>query len=356
MASVTLERLVRHHPGAAAPALRGLDLAVEDGELLVVVGPSGCGKSTALRLIAGLDEPDSGRVRIGDRDVAGVPPQDRDVAMVFQGYALYPHLTVRDNVAFPLRMRNVTRTERERRVLEAAEMLGLTKLLDRLPSELSGGERQRVAMGRAIVREPKVFLFDEPLSNLDAALRAELRVDLAALVRKVGTTSIYVTHDQVEAMTMGDRIAVMRVGELEQLGTPREVYESPATTYVASFLGSPPINLVETTPADGKLRAPGLDLPVPEGAPKLPERVVVGIRPEHVQVGPKADGAWSAQARVTVVEPLGPETILHADVGGTALRARVLGMSDVARGDAIRISADPRVALLFDAATGRRLA
>ncbi|MCC6557363.1 MAG: ABC transporter ATP-binding protein, partial [Polyangiaceae bacterium] len=245
MAAISLRGLVRRFQGGDRPALAGLDLDVEDGELLVLVGPSGCGKSTALRLIAGLDAPDAGTVSIGGRDVGRVPPQDRDVAMVFQGYALYPHMTAREIMAFPLKMRGVPAAERARRVEEAAATLAIGRLLDRRPGELSGGERQRVAMGRAIVRAPKVFLFDEPLSNLDAALRAELRVELAALVRRLGTTSVYVTHDQVEAMTMGDRIAVLRAGELQQIGPPRSIYEDPANAFVAGFLGSPAINLIE---------------------------------------------------------------------------------------------------------------
>ena len=211
----------------------------------MLVGPSGCGKSTALRIIAGLEPADAGAVRLDGRDITHAPPQDRDVAMVFQGYALYPHLTVRENIEFPLRMRRVPKADRATRVAEAAALLGLGKLLSRHPAELSGGERQRVAMGRAIVRSPKAFLFDEPLSNLDAALRAELRVELASLVRRLGTTSVYVTHDQVEAMTMADRIAVMRAGTLQQVGTPRAIYEAPANVFVASFLGSPPVNLVD---------------------------------------------------------------------------------------------------------------
>ncbi len=223
MAKVELLKLRRRYPGAESAALESLSLEVDDGELLVLVGPSGCGKSTALRLIAGLDAPDGGSIFIDGRDVVNTPPQDRDVAMVFQGYALYPHLTARENIEFPLKMRGVARAERARRVDDVATVLGLARLLSRRPGELSGGERQRVAMGRAIVRQPKVFLFDEPLSNLDAALRTELRVELAALVRRLGTTSLYVTHDQVEAMTMGSRIAVLRGGKLQQVGPPRAI-------------------------------------------------------------------------------------------------------------------------------------
>ena len=351
MARVALRGLVRHFAGVAQAALAGLDLDVADGELLVLVGPSGCGKSTALRLIAGLDTPDAGTIRIDDRDVRDVPPQDRDVAMVFQGYALYPHLSARDNIAFPLKMRGLPTAERTRRVDEAAALLGIGKLLARRPGELSGGERQRVAMGRAIVRAPKVFLFDEPLSNLDAALRAELRVEIAALVRRLGVTSLYVTHDQVEAMTMGDRIAVLRGGELQQVGPPRAIYEDPANTFVAGFLGSPPINWIEMERRGDHLLGAGAAWPAPEGI-ALPARALAGVRPEHLALG---GPGVALEATVIQIEPLGAETHLLLEAGGARLRAKVPGFDAPARGAPVRVVARAEAVLWFDAETGARL-
>lgn len=350
-ARVTLRGLRRHFAGVETAALAGLDLEVSPGELLVLVGPSGCGKSTALRLIAGLDTPDGGSIHIDARDVSRVPPQDRDVAMVFQGYALYPHLTARENITFPLRMRGVERGERARRVDEAASLLGLQKLLDRRPGELSGGERQRVAMGRAIVRRPKVFLFDEPLSNLDAALRTELRVEIAALVRRLGVTSLYVTHDQIEAMTMGDRIAVMRGGELQQVGAPRHIYEDPRNAFVAGFLGTPPINWIEITREEGKLRGAGIEWPAPADL-ALPARVKAGLRPEHLTLS--GDGV-PLDATVIQNEPLGSETHMLLDAAGTALRLKVPGFGAPARGDQVKVWARADSLLWFDAESGARI-
>jgi multiple sugar transport system ATP-binding protein len=351
MARVELRGLSRRYPGAETPALASLDLEAGDGELLVLVGPSGCGKSTALRLVAGLDTPDGGSVLLDGRDMTRVPPQDRDVAMVFQGYALYPHLSARDNIAFPLKMRGVPAAERRLRVDEAAAVLGLSRLLDRRPGELSGGERQRVAMGRAIVRRPRVFLFDEPLSNLDAALRAELRVEIAALVRRLGVTSLYVTHDQIEAMTMADRIAVMRGGELLQVGSPRAVYEDPANVFVAGFLGSPPINWIDLTLRDGRLEGAGATWPAPPGLVERPG-LRAGVRPEHLRMS----GAGVAiDAVVTMNEPLGAETHVLLDATGTRLRARVPGFEAPARGSTVRVFAPEEAVLWFDGATGARL-
>lgn len=353
MVAISLRGLTRRFGGEAA-ALSDLTLDVAEGELLVLVGPSGCGKSTALRLIAGLDRPDAGEIRIGGRDVALVPPQDRDVAMVFQGYALYPHMTAREIMAFPLKMRGLSAAERDKKVEEVAAILGLTRLLGRRPAELSGGERQRVAMGRAIVRSPKVFLFDEPLSNLDAALRAELRVELAALVRRFKTTAIYVTHDQVEAMTMGDRIAVLRAGVLKQVGAPRAIYEEPASTFVAGFLGAPPINQIPLDREGDHYIAPGISMPAPAGLDR--ERVIAGVRPERLQVqSGKIDKFISIDATVTVTEPLGAETYLYLDAGGTALRARAPGFDAPSRGESVHLSLDPRAVLWFDADTGDRI-
>lgn len=321
---LVLEGLSKRFTGRGAvhtEALKKLDLEVRDGELLVLVGPSGCGKSTVLRLIAGLEEPSEGRVLLDGKDLVRVPPQARDVAMVFQGYALYPHLTAAENMAFPLEMRGVSKVEREQRVRETAAIVGLGDKLERLPSELSGGERQRVAMGRAIVRRPKLFLFDEPLSNLDAKLRAELRVELVQLVRRLGATALYVTHDQGEAMTMADRIAVLRGGELMQLDTPRTIYERPANAFVAGFVGTPSMNMVSV--ADSP-RVAGLTLDVRGGA-------TCGFRPESVRF--VKDGADTAnptegvrlEGRVVLVEPQGAETFVHVDGEGFVLRARVEG-------------------------------
>jgi multiple sugar transport system ATP-binding protein len=356
MATIELRGLVRRHPGTEAPTLDRLDLDVRDGELLVLVGPSGCGKSTTLRLVSGLDAPDAGKILIDGRDVTRAPPQDRDVAMVFQGYALYPHMKVRDILAFPLKMRNAPRAEQTRKVEEAAEMLGLSRLLDRRPGELSGGERQRVAMGRAIVRSPRVFLFDEPLSNLDAALRAELRVELASLVRRLAVTSIYVTHDQVEAMTLGDRIAVMRGGVLQQVDTPQSIYRSPANVFVASFLGTPSINRIDAAASGGKLAAKGFSIEAPPGL-EWPARVVVAARPEHVRISAseRIPGGLSFAAKVVHNEPLGAETYVYLDAAGTRIAARQPGWDAHARGDEVFCAVDAESCLYFDAETGNRL-
>jgi multiple sugar transport system ATP-binding protein len=316
---------------------------------MVLVGPSGCGKSTALRMIAGLDDPDEGSVLIGGKSMTSVPPQDRDVAMVFQGYALYPHMKVRDIIGFPLKMRKVPKQERDRTVKEAAGLLSIERLLDRRPSELSGGERQRVAMGRALVRRPKVFLFDEPLSNLDAALRGEIRVEIGALVRKLGATTVYVTHDHVEAMTLGHRIAVMRDGKLEQVGTPREVYERPATAFVAGFLGSPAMNLRPARREDRSIVADAIRLRATGDVPDT-EDLLLGVRPEHVRVGgTPLPGSVEVRARVTAVEPLGAETFVHLDVGGAPLRSRLPGFEAPARGDDVEVHFAPVHVHLFRA-------
>jgi multiple sugar transport system ATP-binding protein len=353
MATITLRGLTKHYATrggeASEPAVRDLDLDVADGELLVLVGPSGCGKSTALRLIAGLEEPTSGSIRLGERDLAAVPPGERDVAMVFQGYALYPHLSVAENIGFSLKMRGMGRAERKKRVAETADRLGLDALLERLPQELSGGERQRVAMGRAIVREPQVFLFDEPLSNLDAKLRARLRVELVELVRRIGTTSIYVTHDQTEAMTMADRIAVMDGGVLQQIDTPRAIYERPANRFVACFIGTPEINMLALK--DGKLFGEAVPLPAGEaGALEL------GVRPEHVLLGEAAArGVARSEATVVASEPLGAHSVIHLEVGQVKMRARANGFFDIPPGQCIEMALDAEQLLWFDTASGERV-
>jgi multiple sugar transport system ATP-binding protein len=362
VSKLVVEGLSRVHPGSSARALDGVSLSVDEGESLVLVGPSGCGKSTLLRLVAGLDEPSAGRVLLDGRDLASVPPQDRDVAMVFQGYALYPHMTARQNLEFPLRMRGASRAERDARVSEAASLLSIERLLERLPSELSGGERQRVAMGRAIVRRPKLFLFDEPLANLDAALRTTLRVELAELLHRLGATSVYVTHDQVEAMTVGHRIAVMRAGSVEQVGTPRAIYESPDSVFVAGFLGVPPINAWRAEPDSSGVRLAGrvLRAPVPTAG-----ACIVAARPEHValvapSVDVAGDGMLALDAEVVTVEALGSESVVHArgtgDAKGLEIRSKKAGFAELGLGAPVRAQVAIDRLAWFDAETGRRLA
>jgi sn-glycerol 3-phosphate transport system ATP-binding protein/multiple sugar transport system ATP-binding protein len=333
------------------PILRGIDLDVADGELVVLVGPSGCGKSTLLRTIAGLETPDAGTLRIGDRDVTQAPPRERDVAMVFQSYALYPHLTVRENLAFGMKLRGTEAKVIAERIAEVAKMLGLDALLERLPRQLSGGQRQRVAMGRAIARRPALFLFDEPLSNLDAALRAEVRVEIKKLHARLGATMIYVTHDQVEAMTLADRIVVLRSGAVEQVGAPLEVYNAPATRFVASFLGSPAMNFLDAARADGRVRAAGVDLPVPAGEAR---DVVVGIRPHDVV---PASGASAIRLQVEVIEAMGFEAYAHGLVGSTPFVARLEGegMRAAKPGETIALDVVPAAVHLFDPKTEQRL-
>jgi multiple sugar transport system ATP-binding protein len=331
--------------GTNAPALDHVTLSVERGELLVVVGPSGCGKSTTLRLVAGLEEADEGTVSIAGRAMKGVPPQDRDVAMVFQGYALYPQMTVRQILEFPLKMRRVARDERTRAVSDAAATLRIESLLDRRPGELSGGERQRVAMGRAIVRKPRVFLFDEPLSNLDASLRADLRLEIGRLVRRLGATALYVTHDHVEAMTLADRIAVMRSGRIVQIGAPRDVYERPATSFVGSFLGSPRMNLLPARLDGDSVVAGPFRVPRPSGT--LPARLEVGLRAEHVRLWAAVDAGEPGE--VLEVEPLGADAHLLVRVGDLEVRAHARGYDCPKRGDKVRVSVDETRAMIFNA-------
>ncbi len=355
MARVALEGVEKVYAGGT-PALADLTLAVEDGELLVVVGPSGCGKSTLLRLVAGLEEPTRGTVRIGEAVVNGLAPQRRNVAMVFQDYALYPHLSARRNLEFPLRMRRLPRAEVDRRVEAVAALLDLRPLLDRLPRELSGGQRQRVAMGRALVRDPAAFLLDEPLSNLDARLRAQVRAEILAIQRRTRTTMLYVTHDQVEAMTLGDRIAVLDRGRLQQVAPPRTLYERPANTFVAGFIGNPPMNLFATrlVPHDGGLAlalagATVAIAPPPEAAAHAGAPLTAGVRPEALALA--ADGIPAA---VTHVECLGHESLVHVRAGDVPLVVRVPGMPVLAHGEAVRVAIDPARVHLFDA-DGRAL-
>jgi multiple sugar transport system ATP-binding protein len=336
--------------------IAGLDLTVRDGEFMVLVGPSGCGKSTALRMVAGLEEITSGEISIGDRVVNDLAPKDRDIAMVFQSYALYPHLTVRENMEFGLKIRKVPQAQIDRSVGEAAEVLGIAGLLDRRPKALSGGQRQRVALGRAIVRNPAVFLFDEPLSNLDAKLRVQMRAELSKLQRRLGTTTVYVTHDQVEAMTMGDRIAILEGGVLQQVGDPLEIYARPANTFVATFIGTPPMNLVQATVRGDRLVGDGFSLPTTAHLPTgLADGtgLVVGVRPEHLGIAP-TDGTAPVETMVEVIEPLGHETLAHTRLGAELITA-IVGPFTTARAEAPLVL---HVALdqlhFFDAATGTR--
>jgi multiple sugar transport system ATP-binding protein len=341
-----------------------LDLEIRDQEFMVLVGPSGCGKSTVLRMIAGLEEISGGTISIGDRVVNDLPPKDRDIAMVFQNYALYPHMSVRQNLAFGLRIRKMSREEIDRLVSEAAEILDITQLLDRKPKQLSGGQRQRVAVGRAIVRKPAVFLFDEPLSNLDAKLRVQMRAEITRLQQRLRTTSIYVTHDQVEAMTMGHRIAVMKDGVLQQLGAPLEVYETPLNVFVAQFIGTPPMNFLPAT-IEGEgatLAAAGLSLPVPSSLRALTRarggvRILIGIRPESIlDAGTPGRGETLAfDCEVDVVEPVGHEVVVHGRVGKDPLAA-ILGPHQAPRaGSRCRLAVELEALHLFDATTEQRL-
>jgi multiple sugar transport system ATP-binding protein len=359
MATVTFENAQRWYPGTDSPAVPGLDLEIADGEFMVLVGPSGCGKSTSLRMLAGLEEVNQGRVFIGDRDVTHIPPKDRDIAMVFQNYALYPHMSVADNMAFALKMAKVSSQERDRRVREAAELLGLTDYLERKPKALSGGQRQRVAMGRAIVRNPQVFCMDEPLSNLDAKMRVQTRTDIAKLQADLGVTTVYVTHDQVEAMTMGDRVAVMKLGELQQVDTPLGLYDRPVNLFVAGFIGSPQMNLLEATAVDGKAQIGKYRVPVdPTSERKMSGRITVGVRPEAWRIVSAEDGGLPID--VTVVEELGADGFVYGtcDVEGTPGNVIVRITSargSVKKGDTIYLTTDPRNVHVFDTDTGERL-
>jgi multiple sugar transport system ATP-binding protein len=358
MASVTFEKAQRWYPGSDTPAVPGLDLEIRDGEFMVLVGPSGCGKSTSLRMLAGLEEVNSGRIHIGDRDVTHTAPKDRDIAMVFQNYALYPHMNVADNMGFALKMAKVSADERRKRVEEAARLLGLTEFLERKPKALSGGQRQRVAMGRAIVRNPQVFCMDEPLSNLDAKMRVQTRTDIAKLQADLGVTTVYVTHDQVEAMTMGDRVAVMKLGELQQVDTPLGLYDRPANLFVAGFIGSPQMNLLEARAKDGQAQIGEYLVPVdPTAAGRMRGDITVGVRPEAWRIVSADEGGLPV--RVTVVEELGSDEYVYGTSGveGTPnniiIRLRDRGM--VRKGDTIHVTTDPHHVHVFDTDTGERL-
>jgi multiple sugar transport system ATP-binding protein len=346
MASVTIDHVRKQY--GAVPVIHGVSVDIEDGEFVTLVGPSGCGKSTLLRMLAGLEDISSGEIRIGGRLVNDVAPKERDIAMVFQSYALYPHMTVAENMGFALKLQGQDRTSIDKRVQEAAGILALGPLLDRLPRQLSGGQRQRVAMGRAIVRHPQVFLFDEPLSNLDAALRVNMRAEIKDLHRRLKTTTVYVTHDQIEAMTMADRIVVMRGGVVEQVGKPLDLYDRPANTFVATFIGSPAMNLFEGVAEGGIFAAErGLSLPLPAGYADKQIRTY-GVRPEHLTI--TDDGI---PATVAVVEPTGSETHLVAKIGSTTATLLLRERIDLQPGQSIKVAPDLAKIHLFSPSGGR---
>jgi multiple sugar transport system ATP-binding protein len=356
MASVSFRNIEKAY--GATKVIHGISFEISDGEFMVLVGPSGCGKSTLLRMLAGLEQITGGEIAIDARVVNDVESKDRDIAMVFQSYALYPHMTVRDNMGFSLRLRKAPQAEIDRRVADAAKILDLDPYLHRFPRELSGGQRQRVAMGRAIVRDPKVFLFDEPLSNLDAKLRVAMRAEIKALHQRLKTTTVYVTHDQIEAMTMADRIVVMHDGVIEQIGAPLELYDHPDNLFVAQFIGSPAMNIVDGTlrragPAAYVEAAGGVRWPVGAGAGVDGEAVALGVRPEHL--GLTVPGGDAVPAEVIVVEPTGAETELVLQVGGEKVLLVTHGRPVVRPGDRIGLALDPAKLHLFDRASGRRL-
>jgi multiple sugar transport system ATP-binding protein len=358
MASVTFDKASRIYPGTTVPAVEALDLTIQDGEFLVLVGPSGCGKSTSLRMLAGLEDIDAGRILIGDRDVTDVAPKDRDIAMVFQNYALYPHMTVAENMGFALKIAGINKDERATRVQNAAKLLDLEPYLDRKPKALSGGQRQRVAMGRAIVREPQVFLMDEPLSNLDAKLRVQTRTQIASLQRRLGVTTVYVTHDQTEALTMGDRIAVLKDGVLQQVGTPRDLYESPSNSFVAGFIGSPAMNLFDADVVDGGVQFGTATVKVSREtlAGASGSKVTIGIRPEDLTVSKTGKGL---QTTVELVEELGADGYLHgsSEVNGETIEVvvRVDGRDHPVAGDKIALLPVEHHVHVFDTTSGIRL-
>jgi multiple sugar transport system ATP-binding protein len=358
MASVTFDKATRVYPGATRPSVDQIELDIADGEFLVLVGPSGCGKSTTLRMLAGLEEVNDGRILIGDRDVTDVPPKDRDIAMVFQNYALYPHMTVAENMGFALKIAGVNKDERAKRVLEAAKLLDLEPYLSRKPKALSGGQRQRVAMGRAIVRQPQVFLMDEPLSNLDAKLRVQTRTQIASLQRRLGVTTVYVTHDQTEALTMGDRIAVLKDGVLQQVGTPRDLYAAPKNVFVAGFIGSPAMNLFNVDLVEGGLKFGTAVAGVERStlASTSGTKATIGVRPEDLVVSSTGEGL---PVEVDLVEELGADGYLygHTEIDGTRVDivARVDGRNHPNAGERVIISPDPEHIHVFDAESGERL-
>jgi multiple sugar transport system ATP-binding protein len=348
MASVAIDEVKKQY--GAASVIHGVSVDIADGEFVTLVGPSGCGKSTLLRMLAGLEDISGGEIRIGGRVVNEVPPKERDIAMVFQSYALYPHMTVEENMGFALKLQGQDKTAISKRVREAAGILALEPLLDRLPKQLSGGQRQRVAMGRAIVRHPKVFLFDEPLSNLDAKLRVTMRAEIKELHQRLKTTTVYVTHDQIEAMTMADKIVVMRAGRIEQVGKPLDLYDRPVNTFVATFIGSPAMNLFDGKNVEGRFvldGGPALPLPNDRGTPEIAQ---YGIRPEHVALSADDTGV---PAQIILVEPTGPETMLIVKIGNQTATVMLRDRVDVEPGQNVKLSIDLAKLHLFDAAGDR---
>ncbi|ATG52362.1 sugar ABC transporter ATP-binding protein [Brachybacterium vulturis] len=359
MATVTFDNASRVYPGQERPAVDSLDIEIGDGEFLVFVGPSGCGKSTSLRMLAGLEEIDAGRILIGDRDVTDVPPKDRDIAMVFQNYALYPHMSVADNMGFALKIAGKPKAEIRKRVEDAAEILDLSEYLDRKPKALSGGQRQRVAMGRAIVRSPQVFLMDEPLSNLDAKLRVSTRTQIASLQRRLGVTTVYVTHDQTEAMTMGDRVAVLDRGVLQQIDPPRRMYDHPNNVFVAGFIGSPAMNLFEAPLTDQGVEFGGAVIPVDRSTLSETDqtKVTVGVRPEDLEIASDDHGL---AIEVDLVEELGADAFIYGRRAGSEetdkpFIARVDARRPPSKGETVYFRPSPEHAHLFDTKSGQRL-
>src|SRR3954468_10402816 len=357
MATVTYDHAQRLYPGAERPAVDDFNLDIEDGEFLVLVGPSGCGKSTSLRMLAGLEEVTEGRILIGDRDVTHLPPKERDIAMVFQNYALYPHMSVAENMAFSLKMARVGKEERSQRVMEAAKLLDLEEYLDRKPKALSGGQRQRVAMGRAIVRKPQVFCMDEPLSNLDAKLRVSTRTQIAALQQRLGVTTVYVTHDQTEAMTMGDRVAVMKDGILQQVDTPLNLYDRPKNKFVAGFIGSPAMKLITSHSSDGRARIGDVEIPVDRSAvSKANGDITIGVRPAAWRIVNEGEGL---PVKVNVVEELGADGFVYGTSGVEGTPDQVIIRIDARRnhhkGDTLYVTTDPQHVHVFDTSSGARL-
>jgi sn-glycerol 3-phosphate transport system ATP-binding protein len=354
MGAISLRNVEKTYaPGskAAVKVIHGVNAEIASGEFVVIVGPSGCGKSTLLRMVAGLEEITGGEIDIGGRVVNQLEPSERDIAMVFQNYALYPHMSVYDNMAYGLKIKKVPKSEIDMRVAKAAQILQLSQLLDRKPRQLSGGQRQRVAMGRAIVRQPAVFLFDEPLSNLDAKLRAQTRLEIQKLHGELGITSLFVTHDQVEAMTLGQRLMVMNSGRIEQIGTPEDVYGKPATTFVAGFIGSPPMNLLQGEADGARFTVGGQTLALPQPAPRG-GTLILGARPEHVEIDPA--GVWAM--KVDVLEMLGAERLVYGHIGGAAFTLRIDGMLAPPRaGETIHLRAAPERLHWFDAQSGVRV-
>jgi multiple sugar transport system ATP-binding protein len=377
MAEIVLDGVTKRYPDGATP-VKDLSMTIGDGEFVILVGPSGCGKSTTLNMIAGLEDITSGELRIGGQRVNEKAPRDRDIAMVFQSYALYPHMTVRQNIAFPLTLAKLSKSEIDAKVAQTAKTLDLTELLDRKPSQLSGGQRQRVAMGRAIVRQPKAFLMDEPLSNLDAKLRVQMRAEIASLQNRLGTTTVYVTHDQTEAMTLGDRVVVLRAGEAQQIGTPDELYNHPANLFVAGFIGSPAMNFFPASPTEGGLRLPFGQIALTGGA-GLPADVIVGVRPEHFEDATLMEPHERARAltfgvRADLVESLGADKYVYSAPGGAGARwaqlaalaadsgvghnryvARVSADSAAASGQTVELALDITRLQVFDAVSGVNL-